>query len=662
MVVSTAPHLRQSYLLWRRFSLPIDGGTRDAYAVPNYVADQLNSAYTIMVTSMVMNLWCILFALAFFWLLKRHDNKPHIVSISLWNKRASLTDSFLELIQPSTDRKGHWRQWWIYPAIFVILICWIGQNVLSIIVPPYINIGNAAPVNPAAIYAPSNVDKSHAARAEVFSLDVPAALRAVGSAQVASKDVLSKVFTSQTDAAFSSSSSTPTTAISYNYTISGSDLGLQYYPTLELSVTGSCRTEYNWLISSEVDESLGGGGYTTDTYAIFGNNKTTISLNIFDGPAPVAFFYTNPDDPPNGPPGNRTWAAFISSVDRLSFTPGTDPFYLTSPLDSGNNTDSEGLADTNHVVRPKRPALSCWQLDEWTYKGAKSTITGLNSTMLPGLDLSSGMQIILARYLGNPKVVDIGKQLGLSNLLSSTTSLGNIFDAGGSGAFSDLQRLVLAAYIGSTNTLTDLTLYPQSSSPPPDEAQAATEDGKPILANLALDDNGNRREGVAQFVIYSSEISTLSVKALIIIPALSLVFWLLALGLLTWSPLSKVNALDVTVLHQTLEEKLPGARPHFEPAAGGRGRGKARSWIGKFICLYFFHPLSWRFNGDRMLIPMDDTVHRDDPRVVGLREVSSQDEEAGAANSGRNGVGTNGDKGAPRQVSSRVEEVGKEEK
>ncbi|KAM7196205.1 hypothetical protein V8F33_006317 [Rhypophila sp. PSN 637] len=575
MVVSTAPHLRESYVLWRRFSLPVDSGTRDAYSVPNSVADQLLSAYTIMVTSIVMNLWCILFAIAFFWLLKR-DNKPHIVSTSLWNKRASLTDSFLELIQPSAEtRKEHWRQWWIYPAILVVLICWIAQNVLSIIVPPYINIGHAAPVNPSAVYAPSNLDSAHAARAGVFSLDVPAALRAVGSAQVASKDILSKVSISHTTPA--SPSSFPATGITYNYSISGSDLGLQYYPTLRLTVTGACRTEYKWLMSSDLDESLGGGGFTTDTYALFGDNNThgTIALNIFDGPAPVAYFYTNPDFPPDGPPGNRTWAAFISSVDRVSFTPGTDPFYLTTPLSSGNN---DNLADTNHVVLPKRPALSCWQLDEWTYNGAKATITNLTSANLPGLDLSLGMRLILARYLSNPKVVDIGKQLGLSNLLSSTTSLGNIFDAGGSSAFSDLSRLVLAAYIGSTNTLTDLTLYPQSSSS--NQSSGGGDAGQPTLSNLAFDENGNPREGVAQFVIYSSAISTLSIKALIVIPVLALVFWLLALGLLTWSPLSKVNALDATVLHRTLEEKFPGARPQFV-RHGRSGSGRGSSWVGE---------------------------------------------------------------------------------
>jgi hypothetical protein len=230
-----------------------------------------------------------------------------------------------------------------------------------------------------------------------------------------------------------------------------------------------------------------------------------------------------------------TYAVFISSVNRLSYTSGSDPIYATG--------DAAGLGGTTHAVRPGRPALSCWQTDTWWYEGRSSTIVGLNSTALPGLDLSPGLQLILVRYLGPPRIVTIGRLLGLSSLLSSTTSIGNIFDAESSSAFSDLRRLVLAAYIATTNTLTDLTLYPEDA---PGRDNGA--------ANLAIDEGGNIKPGVADFVVWSRDITTLSVKAIIIIPVLSLVFWLLALSLLRWTPLSSVNALDATVMHKTLNE------------------------------------------------------------------------------------------------------------
>jgi hypothetical protein len=530
MGISTAPQLRQTYLIWKRFEMPVEGGTRDAIAVRSYVANQLNSAYTLMMTSMVMNLWCILFALAFFYMLQRQQH--HHVSTSLWNKRASLTDSLLEVLQPS-DR-AHWKQWWIYPVLFIILFCWIAQNALSIIVPPYIIIGNAAPVNPAAILAPRLPPNSEsAALARISSSEAPMALRAAGSAQVASANTQSKVFVSSTTLGTHSSGDT-ISRVDYRYSVTGADMGLQKYPTLLLEVQGACTTEYGWLLNSS-----NANGYTNDTYARFGDPRYgTISLSLFDGPAPVGFFYNGPK--PDGPPGNMTWTAFISSVDRLSYTSGSDPIYATG--------GSSGLGGTSHAVRARRPVLSCWQTDTWSYKGRSSTILGLNDTALPGLDMSPGMQLILSRYLGTPRIVSMGRLLGLSALLSSTTSIGNIFDAESSSVFSDIQRLVLAAYIATTNTLTDLTLYPEDA---PGRDNGA--------GNLAIDEAGNIKPGVADFVVWSPDITTLSVKAIIIIPVLALVFWLLALSLLRWTPLKRVNELDATVLHKALHHH--GAEP-----------------------------------------------------------------------------------------------------
>jgi len=532
MGISTAPQLRQTYLIWKRFEMPVEGGTRDAIAVKSYVANQLNSAYTLMVTSMVMNLWCILFAIAFFYMLRRQQH--HHVSTSLWNKRTSLTDSLIEVLQPS-DRT-HWKQWWIYPVLFIILFCWIAQNVLSIVIPPYIIIGNAAPVNPAAILAPRLPPASEAAAlARISSSEAPMALRAAGSAQVASANTQSKVVVSSTSLGTHGSGDT-ISRVDYRYSVSGADMGLQKYPTLLLEVQGACTTEYGWLLNS----SRSNAGYTNDTYARFGDARYgETSLNLFDGPAPVAFFYNGPK--PDGPPGNMTWAAFVSSVDRLSYTSGSDPLYTTG--------DSAGLGGTRHAVRPGRPVLSCWQTDTWWYGGRSSTILGLNNTALPGLDLSPGMQLILARYLGTPRIVSMGRLLGLSALLSSTTAIGNIFDAESSSAFSDLRRLVLAAYIATTNTLTDLTLYGEDA---PGRDNGA--------ANLAIDEGGNIKPGVADFVVWSPDITTLSVKAIIIIPVLSLVFWVLALSLLRWSPLKQVNELDATVMHKALKEH--GAQPN----------------------------------------------------------------------------------------------------
>ncbi|KAK5653626.1 hypothetical protein OQA88_8656 [Cercophora sp. LCS_1] len=531
MAISTAPQLRHTYVLWKRFSLPIEGGTRDAIAVPDWVAAHLNSAFTLMVTSTVMNLWAIVFAVAFFHMLRR--DRVHHMSTSLWNKRGSLTDSFLEIMFP--ENKTHWRQWWVYPVIFVIITCWLVQNVLSIIIPSYILIDNAAPVSPTSLFAPSSADRTPSSQARLFSLDVPSALRAVGSAQIASSSVLSETSVTSTVLDVTPNGE-PITRVSYSYNVTGADLGLQHYPNLLLSVSGACTTEYNWLLTSSRT-----AGYTNDTYALFGNPNRTISLSLYDGAAPIGYFYTGSI---TDPPGNITWAAYLSTLDRVSFSPSFDPFYYTG------YTQDPSLVGTRYVVQPRRPVLSCWQTDDWWYRGRKSTITGLNSSMLPGLELSEGMQLVLARYLGTPKVVDIGRQLGLSALLSSTTALGSVFDAEGSSGFKDLERLIVAAYVATTNTLVDLTLYPNV------EGRENAEE------NLVLEEDGRVKRGVDDFVVRSAEVSTLSVKAVIVISVLSFVFWGLALALLKWTPLRSVNALDAVVLHKTLVETHPEAKPH----------------------------------------------------------------------------------------------------
>ncbi len=538
MVVSSAPQLASTFRLWHRFVMPIEGGQRDAVAVPDYVADQLSSAYTLMVTSMVVNVWCICFAMGFFYIM-RHNTDLAPLSSNLWNKRASMSDSLMSMLSKEV---AHWKRWWVYPAIVIILGCWVAQTALSIVIPPLIFIDNAAPVNINAIIVPPNLGNASSDTAQLFSLDVPAALRAVGGALVAASDVASRVTVTQRDIG-TRADFQPLQEIDYAYAVSGHELGLQHYSTLRLSVTGSCRTEYGWLTSS-----TNRSGYTNDTYAVFGNATRygNISLSLYDGPSPVAYFYTS-DAPYDGAGlGNTTYAVFVSSVDRVSYTQGTDAIYYTG---ASEDTASEKLlGGTTYIVQPGRPALSCWQADVWSYGGANSTVTGLNSTALPGLDLPLALQLIFARYLGAPRIESIGTLLGAAALQSSTTALGTIFDAGSSSVFADLHRLALAAYIASANTLTDTTL------------SSTYLGSKTAAGNLIYSDDTNKpMAGADAFVVWSSDVSTISVRAAIVIPVVAVASWLLVIATLKFTPLASVNALDILELQKNIYEKYPEA-------------------------------------------------------------------------------------------------------
>ncbi|CAK7228901.1 hypothetical protein SBRCBS47491_007066 [Sporothrix bragantina] len=532
MVYSSAPQLASTYKLWHRFTMPIDGGQRDAISVPDYVANQLNSAYTIMVTTMIVNVWCICFALGFFYIM-RHNNELGSLSSNLWNKRASMSDSLMSLMQ---KKASHWKRWWVYPAIGIIISCWVAETVLSIIIPPYIFIDTAAPVNVNAIIVPPNSGTSNSATAKLFSLDVPAALRAVGGALVAASDITERVTVTQRDIG-TTADFEPIQEVDYNYYVTGYDLGLQHQSTLQLNVQGSCRTEYGWLLSSD-----NSSGYTNDTYAIMGDSKKygNISLSLYDGPSPTAFFYTGEDGPGIG---NTTYAAFVSSVDRVSFTAGTDALYYT-----GTQQQQDAyLGGSDYIVQPGRPVLSCWESNVWSFGDHNSSVIGLNDTAMPGLNMPLALQLILARYLGVPRIESIGTELGLSALQSSTTALGTIFDAGSSSAFSDLQRLILAAFIASCNTLTDTTLMSSYFG------------SKTSAGNLIYGDNNEPLAGADEFVVWSSDVSTISVKAAIIIPVVAFISWLLVFIVLTYTPLASVNTLDILELQKNIYEKYPDA-------------------------------------------------------------------------------------------------------
>ncbi|ORY70338.1 uncharacterized protein BCR38DRAFT_481472 [Pseudomassariella vexata] len=235
-----------------------------------------------------------------------------------------------------------------------------------------------------------------------------------------------------------------------------------------------------------------------------------------------------------------SWAAYISSVDRLSYSPGTDPLYLTKK------------DRYYHRVKAGRPALSCWEVNQvndlfteqpqadWSLNGRSSTILNLNED----LGIPKSLAAIFVRYLGIPKVVNIGILLGQSALASSQFALGSLLDAGTSNMSQDLHRLILTSYIATTNTLTDTTLYPHDDIP----NQALGKDQKP-------------KPNVGDFVVFTPDVATLSVKNLAIIPVFSVLLAVTAFVLLKWTPLRSVKALDAVVLHHTLKEKYPEAWP-----------------------------------------------------------------------------------------------------
>jgi hypothetical protein len=500
-----------TYLLWRRFSMPTTGGSRDAIAVPSNVANKLDSAYTFLVSMIVLHTWVLILLVLLSWYIRRRRRRKHPIEIGtdIWNAKSSP----LEVAKLTAINFSKQRHQWSMLLWMALAFCILVANyAIPIEVAPYIILDNAAPVAADAIYVPSLVVESTVNQLKTFYLQAPSAFRAVGNAQTAIPSKNNQVSVDNPVLLQDLGDGEAIMRVGYRYSVSGVDLGLQHYPDLVLNVEGSCTTDYgSFLQQSESD------GVVVDTYVLWPDNpdyELAINVSLFDGPMPQGFLRIGPPSP-TGPPGNFTWAAVVSSLERLSVTEGTDPWYLTSLVDGG----------PFYEVRGRRPTLSCWQNDVWSYKGHNSTIIGLNSGALPGLDLSGGLQTILESSLGEPRIVSLATQLGPQALASTATSLGQFFDAEESSFHNDIQRLVVASYVASANVLTESTLFAED---------------RLGIPNFILGNDSQVLPGAANFVIWSSQVGTLSVRTLIIIPAIALALFLIVVYVIEfWPPVGR---------------------------------------------------------------------------------------------------------------------------
>ncbi|KAI0870364.1 hypothetical protein GGS24DRAFT_475545 [Hypoxylon argillaceum] len=422
-------------------------------------------------------------------------------------------------------RGADWTRPWLLVSLFIAVTAGVAKTAITIVVAPLIILDHAAPVNPAAVYAPDYGAPGNATAAARFALEAPRFFRALGSAVVDS-DIRQKVKVSPAMLLGKTAEGDDIFRVDYSYGATGADLGIQRYFDLTFNVTGSCVTEYGWFLGTDHSTGIPVDEYVTP----FADSIQSASL--FDGRQPSATFYPGIQTTGTLSDSNTTWGAIVSSINRSSFSIGTDPWYLTAPLSEDTNA--------NNIVLPGRPRLSCWQDDVWSYHGHKSTTTSLTSDQLPGLDLSDSLQGMLAQYLGIPIVPQVGSHLQTSALLSATTSLDQIFDAGASSFQKDLTRLVLTAYVITVNCLTDTTLYSAPGAVP----------------NAAIGDSGVVPDDL-DYVVWSPDVATLSTLVIIVIPTMFVAVWVIAITLIYFTPVKIVAILDSSSLQEDQKESHP---------------------------------------------------------------------------------------------------------
>jgi hypothetical protein len=512
MVFTSLNPARETYRLWHRFHMPTAGGSKDAVAVSQTVGDNLVSAYTFMLEHIVLLVWGITLVASLLISARRYERTHPNSALhkEIWHSRSSPYDilklAFKHFLNPKSNR------WFILLWLFLALLFVVVKYAVPIIFAPYIKIANAAPVSLDAIYVPSrngtdifpSTLESNLENLQIFELEVPSALRAAGGVDGANATFNGNppVKVGPPEILGIDDDGEVSIRIDYGYNITGLDLGLQNHPDLILNVEGSCRTEYGWWVGSGTNDDNLPGAFVEEYY-VFNDSQSQTFVSKYDGGPPIAYFSVYPPADINA--SNITWAAIISTVNRSSYTSGTDPWYRTGPSPIYEANSSSDLGP--FMVLPKRPALSCWENDVWFYQGNNGSITTLDS--IPGLNLPIGLQTILTDSLGEPMIVTLGSYLRESALKSSFTALSDEFDANSSTIYTDLQRLVFASYIASVNTLTETTLYSSNNS----------------IANDVRPD-GVLLPGTSDFVIFSNDVVTLSVKALIIIPTIAVLLWI----------------------------------------------------------------------------------------------------------------------------------------
>lgn len=461
---------------------------------------------------------------------KKHSPNHAAATVGVWNAQASPSD----VAAMTASYIFHMRMEIWYPLLWTVLALLMAaaSSSVSIVLPPLLNIGSVAPVNPSAIFIPEVRAGNATFTALSYALQAPLALRAVGAADTIRSDA---VIVKEIPAPGNTTSGDRGVRMDYHYKVNGTEFGFQYHPDLVFNVKGSCVTEYSWRVrNATILNNAGTVQSWTDIYVPWNNESLTRNASSLDNGPPFAFFVPNPYMKVEGL-GNSTFAIIPSSLWRFSFTASEDPWYRTVT----SRDEYPDQAQYDFLVRPNRPALSCWETAIWSYHNSR--VDNLHLKDLEGLDLPAVFQDIVKVFLASPMITRLGIGLGRSSLASSIASVGATFYADRSTIRNDLTRLVYASYVATRNMMVDTTRF---NNPGTD------------IKNMALVNNTNNpRPGVGDFVVSSPDIMSLSVRSLIVVPVvLAAIFLLTRVIALIPAPWRSTDALDARVLYSYVHE------------------------------------------------------------------------------------------------------------
>lgn len=478
--VYVAPN-ETAYHLQKAFTITTENGTLWAIAFSARAGRYLNTSLTVIFTLMFTWLWGLIAAATIYFVPHQFSRRRLVALVALRNSQdpwsafmafANFTTESMGLFRrrnaPShgptrlrrreTQTASTWQDT-MFGLLLVLLalIVILTRVIMSIILPPSLQIGNVAPVNESVTFYPRTalLDGS----SSVYrAFRAGPSLRALSSAQVSGDAIHGRVKVQRDPSVSTQDPSQPMYGLTYSYDISGIELGLKNADDLILSVNGACRTEYGWFNDGASDN-------TTEVIDIFGdpaNNFTTHTEDRFIGIVPTAAFTLANKVTYNAQlkAGNVSYAVIATLSRHLSHTENNDdPWYLTGGAGSGSGPDLP------YRIQPRRPALSCWHHDRWS-AGGQFVDGGSQLDNLSTIGIPQVLKDILATALLQPPPYTIGTDTGSSALisvLSSRNSQKGYIDAGAGNIHQDMERLVIGGFILTLNRLSDMVMYTPSA-------------------------------------------------------------------------------------------------------------------------------------------------------------------------------------------------------
>ncbi|KAL7270172.1 hypothetical protein RUND412_007131 [Rhizina undulata] len=505
-----------SYVLYKLFSMPGHGGGTLAISVSQQHGQWINSLYGILITVIFSIFWALLVTIVFLISypgskktgggpMERRQIDHHAMHVVLSGSALTYKTSLL-MAPIFKHRRAIDSVIAFYSAgfMFLAIATFAGSKLAGVFIPSRLFLGHAAPVNATAVtlYSPLLGVLNGSEVAMISGIQAPSSLRALGAVDAAQSFWKDKVRTEAYDIPADNSTYADDRGafFTYAYTISGVDMGLQHAGDLLLTVNGTCQTEYEWLMPL-----LYGNSNISDSYILWpdevGNLTTGVSTGPTRPPFPVAAFYVDTTPKFVNSTGDITkYAIMYGTAHRHSVTASTDPWFATELLPS---TEAPFSYNEKYWVRDRRPPLACSEYAGWTYHGNHATASQLGT--LQGLQVSDVLVDVLTTTMSTPILYQIGLNLQQAALLSRFTYTNRVIDAGSSTLANDMNRLAWAAYVYTRNILVDTTGTP-------------TQDLQ--LPNIFLDNStGTLREGSGDFVVTSSNVTTMSIKILAAIPA-----------------------------------------------------------------------------------------------------------------------------------------------